>query len=238
MRRLANTSELLDGPLDDATLRGNLRDLARVNRWLGGSELSWRAVRNVLRANPPPKALRILDVGTGAADIPVYLALQARRASRQVDIVATDIKAELVAIASETAAGVAEVTAREAERDLRNEEHASFDVVHASLLAHHLDPPEARSALAQMGRVTRSVVVINDLQRGWSWWTGAWLLSHLLSANRYTRHDAALSVRRAYTADELSALARSVGLREVARSWSRPAYRYVLTFVRQPHKDA
>ena len=41
MQRLTDALELLDGPLDDpATLAGNLRDLGRVNRWLGGVDLS------------------------------------------------------------------------------------------------------------------------------------------------------------------------------------------------------
>ena len=45
MDRLADAVELLDGPLDDqATLAGNLRDLARVNRWLGGASLSGPAI--------------------------------------------------------------------------------------------------------------------------------------------------------------------------------------------------
>src|SRR5687767_5283937 len=38
MRRLTRALELLDGPLGDrVTLDGNLRDLARVNRLLGGT---------------------------------------------------------------------------------------------------------------------------------------------------------------------------------------------------------
>ena len=37
MERRTDAVELLDGPLDDpAALRGNLRDLRRINRWLGG----------------------------------------------------------------------------------------------------------------------------------------------------------------------------------------------------------
>ena len=41
MKRLTDGVELLDGPLDDrATLAGNLRDLRRINRWLGGVRLS------------------------------------------------------------------------------------------------------------------------------------------------------------------------------------------------------
>ena len=233
MRRVANERELLDGPLDEPTLRGNLRDLRRVNRWLGGADLSWRAVNNVLQSIPPPKTVRLLDIGTGGGEIPVELALRARRASRRMEIVATEIRPEIVSVAAETTRGVAEVVARLAESDLSTEETSSFDIVHASLVIHHLDPDEAGALLAAMARVTRSVVLVNDLERGWLWWIGAWLVSHVFTANRYTRHDAPLSVRRAYTADELSRMARAVGLREVTRRSSTPPYRYVLTFVRE-----
>jgi hypothetical protein len=82
-----------------------------------------------------------------------------------------------------------------------------------------------------MARVARDAVVINDLDRGWRWLAGAWLMTRLLTRNKYTRHDAPLSVRRAYTADEVVGLARRAGLRLVARYQTRPAYRYALVFV-------
>ena len=73
MRRLAGVHEFLDGPLDDpAVLRGNLRDLARINRWLGGvggaRDGRWSALTG--RRTVPHT---LLDVGTGAADIPLAL---------------------------------------------------------------------------------------------------------------------------------------------------------------------
>ena len=46
MDRLTGAEELHDGPLDDRpALVGNLRDLARVNRRLGGIDLSARVKR-------------------------------------------------------------------------------------------------------------------------------------------------------------------------------------------------
>lgn len=223
--------ELLDGPLDEPTLGGNLRDLGRLNRALGGIDLSWRALVNVLRATSPGAGLRMLDVGTGGGEIPVELARRARRIGRRVNFVATDIRPEIVRAAAAIAVEP-EIEVRLAEPDLSREADDSFDVVHASMVLHHHDPGDARALLRHFARVSRSVVIVNDLDRGWRWWAGAWLLSRLLTANRYTRHDAAMSVRRAYTADEMSALAREAGLREVSRHRSRPAYRYVLTFVR------
>jgi hypothetical protein len=99
---------------------------------------------------------------------------------------------------------------------------------------HHLDPVDAVAFLADAARVAREAIVINDLDRSWRWFVGAWLLTRLFTRNGYTRNDAPLSVRRAYKADEVVAMARQVGLRPVARYLSRPAYRYALVFVHKP----
>ena len=84
----------------------------------------------------------------------------------------------------------------------------AFDVVHASLLVHHLEPPVARAVLTEMARVARLGVVLNDLVRRRRSWLGAWLLTRVM-----TRHDAPLSVRRAYTIAEMTALLAAAGLR-------------------------
>lgn len=248
VRRVSGAVELLDGDLDPATLRGNLRDLARVNRWLGGVDLSWRALRPVL---PKDEAASLLDVGTGAADIPLALLERARRSGLGLRVVATDVRSEIVALARDAAdaadaANTAEVVApgrRSVEiklgsADRIDEDDASFDFVHASLVLHHLEPGPAVSLLREMGRVARRAVIINDLDRGPHWWLGAWLLAHLATTNRYTRHDAPLSVRRAYRPSEVAAMGAQAGLNETHRCRSTPAYRYVIVLARDGGTDA
>lgn len=219
MKRAAHSPELLDGPLNAELLAGNLRDLARVNRWLGGADLSERAIAPLAMNN---FVLTILDVGTGGADIPLRLARHGR------EITATDIRPEIVEVASRLTAGQP-VVVREAL--LADEATASFDVTHASMVVHHLEPSAAVEFLSEMARVARQAVVINDLARGLRWFTGAWLMTRLFTHNSYTRHDAPLSVRRAYTESELVQIAQQAGLRVVARYRTRPAYRYALVFV-------
>jgi hypothetical protein len=75
-------------------------------------------------------------------------------------------------------------------------------------------------------------VIVNDLERARRWYLGAWALARLATGNRYTRHDAPLSVRRAYTADEMSELGRAAGLVEQARLRDRLGHRYALVFAR------
>jgi ubiquinone/menaquinone biosynthesis C-methylase UbiE len=216
MERLTNARELLDGPLDEpATLDGNLRDVRRINRWLGGVTLSAGAIE-ALAAHRPE--LTLLDVGTGSADIPVGLALLARKRRRQLHAVGIDSRPEVLAAALRARpAGTAFDGIELHVGDGRRLGYAdrSFDVVHASLVLHHLDPATAVDMLREMGRVARLGVVINDLDRTRIGWAAAWLFGHLLTANRYTRHDAPLSVRMAYRPHEASAMLFAAGLRPV-----------------------
>ena len=93
---------------------------------------------------------------------------------------------------------------------------AAFDVAHASLVLHHLDPDEAVALLRELRRVARHGIVVNDLVRGRLAWVGGWLLVHAIATSRYTRHDGPLSVRRAYSRREMGALLDAAGLVPVA----------------------
>jgi ubiquinone/menaquinone biosynthesis C-methylase UbiE len=214
VRRLPATPELLDGPLDDvAALRGNLRDLRRVNRYLGGSLLSGQAVDVLLAGERGPHSL--LDVGTGAADIPLALLRAAAAGGRDLRIVGLDSRPEVLEAARSIDPRLG---------DLRNLQLSiadaralpypdrTFDIVHASLVVHHLEPVEAVAFLREARRVARLGVVVNDLVRGRLQWAGAWLLTRLATRNPLTRHDGPLSVRRAYTRAETRALFESAGL--------------------------
>jgi ubiquinone/menaquinone biosynthesis C-methylase UbiE len=111
----------------------------------------------------------------------------------------------------------------------------SFDIAHASLLLHHLEPTAAVAVLGEMSRVARRGIVVNDLLRGRLAWLGAWLLSHLATRNRYTRYDGPLSVRRAYTVPELTSLIAAAGLRVQASTVSGFfRHRVVLTATAPP----
>jgi ubiquinone/menaquinone biosynthesis C-methylase UbiE len=238
--RLSHVEELLDGPLDDpAALAGNLRDLRRVNRLLGGVRLSRLAIDLLLRVAPTHLDLgltSIIDVGTGAADIPVALLADARRRGRRLEVIAVDARPEVL----ETARAIRPALGRIAGlalgvSDGRSLPHPdrSIDIAHASLLIHHLEPDEAVALLVEMARVARVGVVVNDLNRGRMHWLGAWLIGHLLTGNRYTRRDAPLSVRRAYTRREMRGLLAQAGLRPVGEFGGFVGHRYAIAAIRE-----
>ena len=229
MERRTDALELLDGPLDDpAALAANLRDLRRVNRWLGGVRLSADAI-DALAAHR--EQLTLLDVGTGGADIPLALLRRARVRGRALAIVGIDSRPEVLAAALVADPSVATTPGLELHvgdgRALPYPDR-SFDVVHASLVVHHLSPDAAVTLLREMARVARLGVVVNDLDRSRAGWIGAWLLGHFLTANRFTRHDAPRSVRRAYRAREMTAMLRDAGLTPVRTLRAALGQRYAI----------
>ena len=168
MKRLTDAVELLDGPLDDPdALAGNLRDLRRINRHLGGIELSATAIE-ALAAHRGE--LTMLDVGTGGGDIPLGLLQAADRRGRHLAVMGIDSRPEVVA-AARLAAQAASVDPERLEIQVADGRaipfsDRSYDVAHASLVLHHLSPDDAVALLSEMGRVARLGVVVNDLDRG------------------------------------------------------------------------
>ncbi len=209
--------EMLDAEhLDLLELRRNLREMAMLNRLPGGIGSSVRAVERLLGEQTEAT---VLDVGTGSGDFAKRL-----RRRRHVEVIASDLRPEVLEIAARNLAGTNHVTLLNADaRDIPLAD-GEVDVAHASLLMHHFDPDDAVRAFAEMRRVARLGVVINDLRRGLLPFamTAAAVLA--LSRGAYTRHDGVLSARRAYTLAELDTLAARAGLRRVNRSgrfWAR-----------------
>lgn len=233
MRRLAGAHELLDGPLDDPeTLRGNLRDLARINRWMGGTAASRRALDRLLAGRTVPHSM--LDVGTGGADIPLALLDAARRRGHTLRVTGVDSRAEVLDAARAVDARLATADGLElvvSDGLVLPWPDRSFDVVHASLLVHHLEPPDALAFLREAARVARIGVIVNDLVRARHHWLGARVLLGVGTRNRYTRHDGPLSVRRAYTRMELRALLAGAALRPVAEIGAFAGHRVAIAAV-------
>jgi len=205
--------ELLDGErLDPDELRTNLREMAMLNRLPGGIGDSVRAVERLLDGKADAT---VLDIGTGGGDFVRRLARE-----RAAHVIAADVSADVLEITRRNLADTKDVTVLQADVLALPLGDAEVEVAHASMLIHHLEPPDVARALREMRRVARRGIVINDLRRGPIALavTAATVLA--LSRGAYTRHDGVLSARRAYTLRELDQLAAEAGLRVVARTWS------------------
>jgi SAM-dependent methyltransferase len=215
-----------------AELVGSLADIARLNR-LGATHTILRLVAPFLARQRAGETLRILDVGTGAADIPLALARWARRRGHRVRVIALEVHPTVLHYAARAVNGSPEVrliAGNALEAPIRP---GSVDVALCSLVLHHLPEEAVTGLLRWLAEVARLGFIVSDFRRGWLAWAAVWLVTHAVSRNRMTRHDGPLSVRRAYTPAELAGLAIRADLPDIR--WRRaPAFRQVGVWVRPP----
>jgi 2-polyprenyl-3-methyl-5-hydroxy-6-metoxy-1,4-benzoquinol methylase len=230
MRRF-NRPEMLDAPQDAALLAGDLCNLERINRFLGGVSLIRRQVERALSHMTGDGPLSILDVATGGGDLPRDLARWLRRRGITPRIVAVDWSDRVLEYARSRSRGHGEIVFVRGDARALPLGDASVDLVLCSLALHHFTELEAVSMLRELARVTRRVLIVNDLRRSPTACGLIWLLTRF-SRNRMTRYDSPLSVRRAFTPAEMRALARDAGL-DGARVERQPFFRQALVYERQ-----
>lgn len=209
----SEATELLDASSHDpAELAANFRDIRRVNRLLGGTATILRHLPTLLGHVPKDQPVAVLDLATGAADIPLAIHRWAARRGRPVAIVASDASDEVLAVAKSEIAGVPGIALARYDARAVPLPDRSVDIVLCSMSLHHFAPDDAVRVLHEMDRLARIGFILNDLRRGRLGYLAAWVAAHLTTRNRLTRNDAPLSVLRAWTPAELDELLDRAGV--------------------------
>jgi len=201
LARARGVQEYLDGPASPADREASLADVDRLNAWFGGYWLSERAIARLAARVPAGEPIRIIDVGGGRGD----LAARLLRHGRRLRVIVVDREAAMLIAGP----GVAVVRADATALPFRP---GAAHVVAAALLLHHLEPTAAARCLGEMRAAARIGVVINDLLRTRLALSLVWLATRFFTRHPFARHDGPLSVRRAYSPDEITVLARKAGV--------------------------
>ena len=194
--------ELLDDPSTDTALATrSLQDVARSNRWFGGANAVVAELVPVLAAARGRSApLTLLDVGTGAGDIPELARRIADRSGVRLLTMGLEVTPALAAASrprsGDAIAGDA-LALPFADR--------SVDIVTCSQVLHHFEAADGARLLAELNRVARVRVIVADIRRAWAAAAGFWVGSWALGFHPVSRHDGVVSVLRGFRAAELSA---------------------------------
>ena len=214
-------TELLDDPgADPAAVRRSLRNVARANRWFGGEAAVRFGLRRVLRDAPHGRPLTLLDLGTGAGDLPRRAADWARRRGHVLRPLGLELSRPAAALAQ--AGGVPCAVACAGSPPLREK---SVDLVLLSQVAHHLTHESAVRLFRTCDSLARVGVVVADLRRARLATLAFRVGASALRFDPITIVDGITSIRRGFTPPELRGLLARAGVR--ASVWRRPGYRLV-----------
>ena len=103
--------EIIDGPpVPFKDMACCMKDISRVNALFGGRMVTMIHVKRLLDALPADRLITVLDVGTGAGDIPRELVRWARRQGRRIRIFALDRDAATLQIAAQVVRDYPEIS--------------------------------------------------------------------------------------------------------------------------------
>ena len=209
--------ELMDASdVDPAQLKRSLRFIRTDNRRLGGTSAALGHLKRWSGNWSGEGPIRIIDIGTGSADIPLAIARWAARVGKRVRITAVDSHPTTLALARAHLGGCTEINLVQADalRLMDRFEPGEFDYAHAGMFLHHLDDLEVMTVLRIMDRLSSRGIIWNDLVRGTVQRVAVRLLT--LAAGPMVRHDAIVSVNAGFTKREAIDLAGRVGLPRIA----------------------
>jgi SAM-dependent methyltransferase len=222
----SDQAELLDGTIvEPHLLRSNLREMAQANRWLGANRSVLRQIARWLQSVPAGHTPSILDVATGGADLPRTLGRWSRREGRELTLLASDLSAEVLGITRTETRHTAILLVQSDALALPFADNG-VDIVTCTQALHHFSRDAAVGLLRELARVARIGVIVNDLRRSYLAYWGARLLAYG-PVSPLSRHDGPLSVLRAYTPAEVSALVQDAAL--PARVRRQPGFRVEIT---------
>jgi len=228
-RRL--TPEHMDDPQAGAAeIEEALRFIRLVNRRLRGTAATLGHLQRWSAKWPRDEVIRILDVGTGSADIPVAIADWAKAVGQRVHITAVDLHPVTLDFARRQVGERPEIELVQADalRLADRFKPDSFHYTHAGMFLHHLPDIEVMTVLRIMDRLARrgGGVIWNDLLRNAIGKTAVRLLT--VRSSPMVRHDAVVSVAAGFTKRETIDLARRAGLTGI-RLRTHLCHRFTLT---------
>jgi hypothetical protein len=207
LRLRLEAREQMDEPSCDLDrLEKTLDQFHFINRWISRTPaLIARYVLPILEAHPE-KEHHLLDLGAGGCDMAVAVLDLARRRGLRLRVTALDSDARIIRFARRRHGDKTGLTILE--RDLGDWTGLEpVDFVFGNHILHHLTEERILALLRDLPGLNPAGILFSDLERRrWpylAFYAGGSLLFH----RSFTTADGLLSIRRAFTAEELQRLA-------------------------------
>jgi 2-polyprenyl-3-methyl-5-hydroxy-6-metoxy-1,4-benzoquinol methylase len=218
-----------DPSLDQIEHELALNGLARIHRFNRTPALIWQAIRSQVVVGDA-KSLSIMDFGCGDGYLLRRLYALAKVEGISLELVGCDFSSNAIGFAR-IAADHENVPIEFHQIDVTgvNEPPLQTDVVLCSLFLHHFTEQEAIGIFKLMNAASNQLVLIHDLRRTrlgyWLCWVGV----HGFSMSKVIHTDGLLSVRAAFSIEEVRNLLgeAKIGNPHIVKNWPQ---RFTLTW--------
>ena len=209
--------------MDDLQCKGDvliqtLRELAFINRWLGGNRVTVEAVKNLIKGHKK-EGLHIADLGCGSGDMLRLLAEWGRKNNTSLRLTGIDANPNIIEHARRHCASYPEISFEVLNVFSADFQQRKYDVVLGTLFFHNFSDEALTHLFSSFKTQARIGFVINDIHRHWLAYYSIRTLTALFSRSSMARFDAPLSVLRAFSRDELRGILTKAGIESPGIRW-------------------
>lgn len=246
----SNEKELIDDlELDNDALRQNLEELALINKYLGGNQVTISGLSSLIFdirnsmfdlekndhssfLNVQPKTehqktnneqqtskLTIADLGCGGGDMLMVMADWAAKRKIDAQFIGIDANDFMINFGMKRTTQYPNISYLH--QDIYTEEFKSksFDIVTMTLFCHHFSDESLVTILKQLKKQTRLGIVINDIHRHWFAYHSIAWITKLFLKSYLVKNDAKLSVWRAFVREDLEKIIQKAGFTKYSIRW-------------------
>jgi 2-polyprenyl-3-methyl-5-hydroxy-6-metoxy-1,4-benzoquinol methylase len=210
--------------MDDLNVSGGalhqaLRELDAINYVLGGNYVTLNGLSQMLDSMNTQKEICIADLGCGSGDMLSLIRRLLVKRDIDAKLIGIDANPNVVQYARNHTPPSCDIHF-ECLNILSEEfKKKKFDIVTGTLFFHHFTTDELIIIFKHLKRQGSTGLIINDIHRHWLAYYSIKWLTGLLSRTPMVRHDAPVSVLRAFKKSELVDILHRSGIVDYRIRW-------------------
>lgn len=211
--------ELMDDlDLHSDALRQNLKELKIVNKFLGGYDVTLRALNTLRKKGKIKDDIRLADIGSGGGDMLREMALWFRKKQIKANLFGMDANQFMVDFGKNECKNFEEIQFFKKNIFDLTPQEAQYDIITLNLFCHHFTEKELSEIFKKLKNCC-NYLIINDLERNPIAYYSIKFLTILFNGSYLVKNDAPLSVLRAFNRNELLTLLKNSGYKNVTIRW-------------------
>lgn len=215
-----------DAELPEAELRLALKDLAVVNKYLGGNQITITALEGMITSQPDKKLWRVMDVGCGDGEVLRQIARHFKNLDYKIEFIGLDINEKSIARARKKSEGISHLTFSTQNILTLDAATAGCDIILCTLTMHHFTDQQICTFIKTFVQLASTGVIINDLQRSKIAYRLFQLFSGIFMKSKIAKYDGKVSIARAFKKEELETYSKQLALDSYFIQW-KWAFRYL-----------
>ncbi|MCT8340270.1 methyltransferase domain-containing protein [Flavobacteriaceae bacterium TK19130] len=213
-------SEIMDSfSLQGKEMEHLLTDLKTVNTLLGGTAITLSGLSKLLKHHDKKRLITIIDFGCGDGEMLRQCAKFGQRKGYTFNLIGIDANPHILEEAKIRSEAYDNIKFQKKDVFSKKKELPECDIALCTLFLHHFAKDDIQQLLEKIANITKTGIIINDLQRSPIAFQLFKLFGKSLLRTKIARHDGLVSIARGFTKKELLTMINIIPHTDVQIHW-------------------